>query len=143
MNSSETQILLYICHNSLARSNLSFEDISIPSGVQLEELPCSGKITTRYLIKQFEVGVPAVSIIGCPIGECHFIDGNRRAKVRVNSVRQLLKETGLDDDKLILHTPDVITQEIIDDVIARLTLHAPSETDEVVDKISTVKNETL
>jgi coenzyme F420-reducing hydrogenase delta subunit len=58
-------------------------------------LPCSGKVDISYLIKAIETGADGVLLITCKTGECHYLQGNLRARKRVEAVDSLLKETGM------------------------------------------------
>lgn len=59
-------------------------------------LPCSGKIDFLYLIKAFENGADGVAVLVCKHGECRYLEGNLRARKRVEAVDTLLEEVGLD-----------------------------------------------
>ena len=39
-------------------------------------------------------------VSGCEIGDCHFLEGNLRAKERVEHAKKLLDEVGLGADRL-------------------------------------------
>ena len=51
-------------------------------------------------MKAFENGADGVLVAGCLEGGCHFIEGNLRAKRRVNYARELLEEIGLEKERL-------------------------------------------
>ena len=51
-------------------------------------------------MKAFENGTDGVLVAGCEEGSCHFKDGNLLAKRRVNYVRTILAEAGLEADRL-------------------------------------------
>jgi len=62
----------------------------------LETVPCGGRIDPRYILKAFEGGALAVLVLACPKGHCKSMEGNLRALRRVNFVKDLLAEAGLD-----------------------------------------------
>ena len=51
-------------------------------------------------MKAFENGADGVLVAGCEEGSCHFIEGNLIAKRRVNSTREILSDSGLDEERL-------------------------------------------
>jgi F420-non-reducing hydrogenase iron-sulfur subunit len=51
-------------------------------------------------MKSIENGADGVLIAGCLEGGCHFIDGNLFAKKRVNAIREMLEECGIDKERL-------------------------------------------
>ncbi|MBI2857847.1 MAG: hydrogenase iron-sulfur subunit [Chloroflexi bacterium] len=58
-------------------------------------LPCSGKIDILYLTKAFETGADGVAVVMCKEGECQYLEGNLRARKRVEAVDALMEEAGL------------------------------------------------
>jgi F420-non-reducing hydrogenase iron-sulfur subunit len=58
-------------------------------------IPCSGKLDILYLTKAFDTGADGVVVMVCPEGECRYLEGNLRARKRVEAVEKLLEETGL------------------------------------------------
>lgn len=65
-------------------------------------LPCSGKIDILYLTKAFETGADGVAVVTCKQGECRYLEGNLRAKKRVEAVEALLDETGLGGGRTVV-----------------------------------------
>jgi F420-non-reducing hydrogenase iron-sulfur subunit len=70
--------------------------------VRVHEVPCSGKIDAQYLFHAFEGGADGVCVVACPRGECHLAQGNYRAEIRVQTVRRLLAEIGMESDRILL-----------------------------------------
>lgn len=65
-------------------------------------LPCSGKIDILYLTKAFETGADGVAVVMCPEGECRYLEGNLRARKRVEVVDALLDESGLGKGRAVV-----------------------------------------
>lgn len=74
--------------------------IQYPYNVKVVRLPCTGKTDARYLLSAFEEGADGVYIIACPIGNCHHVRGNERARARVVRTQKLLEQIGLGGDRL-------------------------------------------
>jgi F420-non-reducing hydrogenase iron-sulfur subunit len=55
------------------------------------------------MLKAIESGVDGVYVAGCMEGECHFLKGNFRAKKRVQYVKQLLEEVGLETGRVEMY----------------------------------------
>jgi len=70
--------------------------ISYPAGVKVIEVPCTGGISSKHILRALEQGADGVLVLGCPEGTCHHITGNIRAKSRVEAVRSLLEKSGAD-----------------------------------------------
>ncbi len=68
--------------------------------VRIVKLMCTGKVDTLHLLKAFEDGADAVFVAGCEEGDCHFLEGNLRAKRRVKQAKKLLGEVGIEPERL-------------------------------------------
>ena len=63
-------------------------------------LPCTGKVEPNHLLTAFEQGVDGIIVAGCLEGGCHFLEGNLRARRRVERVQELMGEVGLEPERL-------------------------------------------
>jgi len=74
------------------------DGVGLAGQVQLEAVPCSGRIDPRYILKAFESGTSAVFILGCRKGECAMMEGNLRMQCRAQTAMNLLSEAGLNEN---------------------------------------------
>lgn len=63
--------------------------------IKLVPLPCSGKLDILYLTKAFDTGADGAVVMICKEGACRYMEGNMRARKRVEAVEELLEEAGL------------------------------------------------
>ena len=52
------------------------------------------------LLKAFEHGADGVFVAGCLEGECHYLEGNLRAKKKVAYVKRLLAEIRINPERI-------------------------------------------
>jgi F420-non-reducing hydrogenase iron-sulfur subunit len=99
---NEPLILAFCCHYcAYAAADLAGSmRLQYPSNVRVLRLPCTGKIEVNYILTAFERGVDGVIVAGCLEGGCHYLEGNLRARKRVERAKILLKEIGLEPDRL-------------------------------------------
>ena len=71
-----------------------------PANVRIVHVPCTGKVEVKHLLAAFERGIDGILLAGCLEGGCHFVEGNLRAKRRVEAAKQVLDEIGLGRDRL-------------------------------------------
>ena len=71
-----------------------------PPNVRIVHSPCTGKIEMEHILDAFEKGIDGVLVAGCLEGGCHFLEGNLRAKRRIEKVRQVLDEIGIGGERL-------------------------------------------
>ncbi len=105
-------------------------------------VPCTGRIQPEQILKAFETGADAVCIIACEEGNCHYVEGCRRAKRRVEYVARLLEDIGLGAQRLMMfYLPGSAREDmglgVQDAARAALDLAAPVKAlvDEVVARV--------
>jgi len=98
----EPVILALCCHYcAFAAADLAGSmRIEYPHNVRILRLPCTGKVEVNHILSAFELGVDGVIVAGCLEGGCHFLEGNLRARKRVERTRKILEEIGLEKDRL-------------------------------------------
>ena len=74
--------------------------LSYPSNIKVIQVPCSGRVDILHLLKAIEDGADGVYIAGCLEGECHFLTGNLKARRRVNYVKKVLEELGMEPGRV-------------------------------------------
>lgn len=66
-------------------------------------LPCTGRIDESLLLKAFENGADGVMVIGCLEGDCHYVNGNIRARARVERVYSILEKINIGPDRIRMY----------------------------------------
>jgi coenzyme F420-reducing hydrogenase delta subunit len=59
-------------------------------------------VDPKYVIKALLEGADAVLISGCHPGDCHYINGNFKARRRVKLLKEILPRFGFDERRLRL-----------------------------------------
>ena len=78
--------------------------LNYPTNVKIVRVPCSGKVDTIHMMKALEKGADGVMVAGCLDGDCHFKNGNTKALRRVDFVKKLLEEIGIEPERLAMVT---------------------------------------
>ena len=60
---------------------------------------CSGRIQPAFVLRAFEKGADGVYVLGCMEGECHFNNGNFRARKRVEQAQTILDTIGVGGER--------------------------------------------
>ncbi len=74
-----------------------------PDNIRIVRVPCTGKVDVLFLLQAFESGADGVMVIGCLEGECHYLIGNLRARKRVERVKKILEEVGIDPERVAMY----------------------------------------
>jgi heterodisulfide reductase subunit A len=82
--------------------------LSYPAEARLIRVGCSARIDPTHVLWAFFSGADGVFMGACPPGDCHYVNGNRHAQERFNTLRGLLAKSGFDARRLRLEwiTPD-------------------------------------
>jgi coenzyme F420-reducing hydrogenase delta subunit len=105
MNNFEPKIVAYCCNFcAFAAADLAGAmRLQYSPNVRIIRLPCTGKVDAIVLMKAFEEGADGVFVAGCLEGQCHYLEGNLRAKKRVAYVKKLLGETGIEPQRVEMY----------------------------------------
>ena len=96
------KITLFHCINAFGDADeLALNDRD-DCEIQTIKMACSSMVKDVFLLRAFEAGADGVVVLVCPEGQCRYLEGNIRAKKRVEYVQNLLDEIGLDGRRLSL-----------------------------------------
>lgn len=100
----EPKIIAFLCNwCSYAGADLAGTSrMQYPSNVRVIRLMCSGALDPVYVFRALLEGNDAVLIGGCHPGDCHYTNGNYKARRRVAVIKKILKKMGLEEDRVWL-----------------------------------------
>ena len=101
----EPRILAFCCkYCAYAAADLAGSmRLSYPTNIKVIQVPCTGRVDIIHLLRAIEDGADGVYVAGCLEGECHFIEGNLRARKRVNYVKEVLKDIGIEPERVQMY----------------------------------------
>jgi len=70
--------------------------------VRLIRLMCSGRLDPTFVMKAFANGADGVLITGCHPGDCHYIEQNYKALLRLHLLKLVLVQMGMEPQRLKL-----------------------------------------
>ncbi len=73
--------------------------LQYPSNIKIILVPCTGKVDVLYILRAFEKGADGVYVVGCLEGDCHFDNGNFRARKRVEQAQKILDVIGVGGER--------------------------------------------
>ena len=73
------------------------------SSIKIILVPCTGKVDVIHMLRAFERGADGVYVLGCIEGDCHYNNGNLRARKRVAQVAALLDSVGVGADRVAIY----------------------------------------
>jgi len=73
-----------------------------PPNIRIIRVMCSGRVDPDIILDTFLYGADGVFIGGCHLGDCHYVEGNYYAEKKIEMARRLLKEAGVEPERLRL-----------------------------------------
>jgi coenzyme F420-reducing hydrogenase delta subunit len=101
-----------------------------PANVKIIRMMCSGMVDPKYVVKAFLEGADGVLIGGCWPGDCHYINGNLKARRRVALLHEVTEQFGIDRGRLWLRwvaaSEGNMFSEIVEEMSAKLREMGPN-----------------
>ncbi|MBU1163826.1 MAG: hydrogenase iron-sulfur subunit [Proteobacteria bacterium] len=100
----EPKIIAFVCNwcTYTAADLAGTSRLAYSANVRMIRLMCTGMIDSKYVLKAFLDGADGVFIGGCHPGDCHYINGNLKAKKRISGIRKIVEQFGFDPERLRL-----------------------------------------
>jgi F420-non-reducing hydrogenase iron-sulfur subunit len=100
----EPKIIAFLCNwcAYTAADLAGTSRLEYPPHVRIIRLMCTGALDPVYVLKALLAGADGVLIAGCHPGDCHYQDGNYKARRRVAILREILDSVGLDEERIWL-----------------------------------------
>jgi F420-non-reducing hydrogenase iron-sulfur subunit len=97
-------ILAFCCNwCSYAGADLAgVSRLQMPPNVHVIRVMCSASVKPEYVMKAVSQGVDGVLVLGCHIGDCHYMTGNHRTAKRVPLVKKIMEDVGIDERRVRL-----------------------------------------
>jgi F420-non-reducing hydrogenase iron-sulfur subunit len=97
----EPRIIGFLCYwcSYTGADSAGTARMKYPPNVDIVKVMCSGRIDPELITTAFANGADGVMVLGCHIGDCHYISGNHKTMVRMPLMRRLLAELGLEPER--------------------------------------------
>ena len=97
--SFEPKILGFLCNwCSYAGADLAgVSRFQYPTNIRVIRIMCSGRVDPKFIFKALQIGIDGLIVMGCHLGDCHYIEGNYEAEKKFNMVKRFLSFINLDN----------------------------------------------
>ncbi|RLC64486.1 MAG: hypothetical protein DRI79_02210 [Chloroflexi bacterium] len=98
----EPRIIYILCSwcGSGGGETAAAHHLHYPENVRPYRVNCTGALPTVHIIRPLIEGADGVAISGCHPGDCHYNDGNFRARRRVALVKSILDTLDLEPERV-------------------------------------------
>jgi len=95
----EPKILGILCNwCSYAGADLAgVSRVQYPPNIRVIRVMCSGRVDPMFIFKALQVGADGVIVMGCHIGDCHYLEGNYEALNKFAMTKKFLEQIGYDN----------------------------------------------
>ena len=132
MEDFEPKIIAFLCKwctyagaDLAGVSRLKFSPNAVPIRVM-----CSGRVDPSFILDAFAKGADGVLVGGCHPGDCHYAQGNYKTLRRVKLLKMLLKDMGLEEERLRLEWISASEgnkfREVVNDMVVKIKEIGPS-----------------
>jgi F420-non-reducing hydrogenase iron-sulfur subunit len=95
--------------------------LQYPPNVRIIRLMCSGAVDPAYICRALADGADGVLIGGCHIGDCHYQEGNFKARRRAALLHEVLDAAGFDAERVWLRWISASEGKRFAETIAEMT----------------------
>lgn len=95
-------VIIAFCCNwcSYAAADLAgISRMQYPGSIRIVRVMCSGMVHPEMVLHALNKGAEGVMVIGCPLGECHYISGNEMALARSEVIADTLEDLGYERER--------------------------------------------
>ncbi len=95
-------IVAFCCRESSVKAYVHavYGKLELPKGLFVVEMPCVGKVDDNYVLTAFREGADGVMVLGSTHEGCKSDPGSRLAESRMEALAEIVKDSGLDPDRL-------------------------------------------
>jgi F420-non-reducing hydrogenase iron-sulfur subunit len=103
-NTFEPLIITFCCNwCSYAGADLAGTSrLQYPPNIRIIRVMCSGMVHPNMIIEALTKGADGVLMLGCHIGDCHYLEGNLKAQARKEAIELLMDDMGIERDRFRL-----------------------------------------
>lgn len=112
-NAQKPKITLFHCLNSFHETPDLFEGCD----ASIVKMACSSMTRDIFLLRAFEAGADAVIVLVCKEEACRYAEGSIRAKKRVDYVKRILDDIGMDGRRLAIFNTKATDSDAIREII--------------------------
>ena len=99
MSEFEPRLLGFLCNwCSYAGADLAgVSRVQYPPNMRVIRVMCSGRVDPKFVVQALELGLDGVYVMGCHIGDCHYLEGNYEAVKKYELLEKFLSIIGLEN----------------------------------------------
>ncbi len=100
----EPRIVAFFCNwcTYTAADLAGVSRLKYAPNVRVVRLMCSGRIDPQFILAALADGADGVLLGGCHLGDCHYVEGNFKTLRRLEMLKRLLHDLGIEEQRVRL-----------------------------------------
>jgi F420-non-reducing hydrogenase iron-sulfur subunit len=100
----EPKVVAFLCNwcSYAGADSAGISRLQSPANILPIRVMCSGRVSPEMVLRAFRSGADGVLMLGCHIGDCHYINANHRTVKRMPLLRNLLGYVGINPKRFML-----------------------------------------
>jgi len=143
----EPKILGFLCNwCSYAGADLAgVSRIQYPTNIRVIRVMCSGMVDPVFIAEAFIRGIDGVLVLGCHLGDCHYISGNYETELKMKMLRRVLDFINF-SDRFRLDWVSASEGNKFAQLVREFTEHirklgpSPIKDKQIIDNLKAIKN---
>jgi len=133
MSDFEPTIVAFFCNwcTYTAADLAGTSRLAYPPNIRIIRVMCTGMVDPKFVIKAFLEGADGVLVSGCNPGDCHYINGNYKARRRIKMLKEILPLFGFETERLGLTwigaSDGIRFAEIMREMVSRIKALGPGQ----------------
>ena len=102
MSQWEPKIVAFFCNWCTygAADLAGVSRLQYPPNIRVIRVPCSGRISPKFILNALHSGADGVWVSGCHPGDCHYIEGNYYGRRKMLLFKNMMEYMGMEPDRL-------------------------------------------
>jgi F420-non-reducing hydrogenase iron-sulfur subunit len=94
----QPRIVGFLCYwcSYTGADNAGTARMKYAPNIDIVKVMCSGRIDPELITAAFAEGADGVLVLGCHIGDCHYVSGNHKTMARMPLMDRLLADMGIE-----------------------------------------------
>jgi len=139
----EEKIIVFACNwcSYPGADLVGISRIQYPVSPRIVRVMCSGRVDEKFILHAFRLGAPIVLVSGCHTADCHYINAQQWAQLRIEKLWNKLERMGIRPERLQLEWISasevgkfVKTMEELEEMRKQVTKEEIEETKKILSK---------
>ena len=100
--SFEPDVLGFACNwcGYAGADQAGMNKMQYPANIKLLRVTCLGRVDAGTVLDAFGKGFDGIMLVGCHIGDCHYVSGNKNAVLVIERLKNILHYLGIEPGRL-------------------------------------------